>query len=334
MFSFLSPQRLARRSARHPWLTVGLWAVLVAAAVVSVGGMKTIDESNIRGAEYAKADDLLEDLNGETPPEETVVVQGAANVDDPAYRLFVGQLVGRLRATDGVVRVASYYDEGDRSFVSDDGSTTIISVTLSGDVKDAAETVEPLLAAVEESNTDGFSVMTVGDGSLNKEVLEQFEKDLQSAEFIGLPAALIVLLFVFGAAVAAGVPVVMALLSIVVALGVTAFISRYFGVSSLTVNMITMIGLAVGIDYTLFIVERFREERARGIEKLEAIGVASNTASRAVLFSGITVVIALAGMLAVLGAAFVLPRDRSRIVRMPTATWRPLAYVPPIELPG
>ncbi|MEX0749715.1 MAG: MMPL family transporter, partial [Dehalococcoidia bacterium] len=140
---------------------------------------------------------------------------------------------------------------------------------------------------------------------MDKELTAQFESDLQSAEIIGLPAALIVLLFVFGAGVAAGVPVLIALLSIAVAMGVTAVISRFFGVNSLAVNMITMIGLAVGIDYTLFIVERFREERARGIEKLEAIGIASNTASRAVLFSGITVVIALAGMLVVPASTFV-----------------------------
>ncbi len=112
------------------------------------------------------------------------------------------------------------------------------------------------------------------------------------------------LIIVFGAAVAAGLPVILSLLGILISVGLTALRSKFFGIGSIVINMITMIGLAVGIDYTLFIIERFREERAAGRPKVEAIAAAGNTASRAVLFSGITVIIAMSGLLIVPGSEF------------------------------
>ena len=124
----------------------------------------------------------------------------------------------------------------------------------------------------------------LGDGSIDHDITHQLETDLKNGESIGLPAALFVLLLVFGAAVAAGVPVLLGFLGIVVAAGLTGFLSQVIGVDGVVVNMITMIGLAVGIDYTLFIVERTREERAKGLSKIDAIVAAGDTASRAVGF--------------------------------------------------
>jgi RND superfamily putative drug exporter len=307
MWSFLSPPRLARRSARHPWITIGVWAVLVAAAFMSASSMNLNDEQRIWGSESQRAEDTLEELRGPAPATETVVVQSVGvSVDDPRYREFVGQLAAELRGLDGTVEsVDTYYETGDETLVSSDRTKTILPVVITGDQVDAKDTVPPMLEVVESSSRDGFQVLTVGDGSLNREITDQFEKDLASAERIGIPAALLVLLLVFGAAVAAGVPVVLAGLGIALSLGMTAAISRVFGVSSIVTNMITMIGLAVGIDYTLFIIERFREERAKGIEKIEAIVNAGNTASRAVLFSGLTVIIALVGLLIVPASEFV-----------------------------
>jgi len=305
MLSFFSPARHAQRAARHPWITLAVWGVVIAAAVVSATQIRLNDEQRIRGAESEQARQRVEDVRGETPPSETVIVQGAiANVDDAQFRMFAGSLISRIRLTEGVVSADSYYESGDVALVSEDRATLIIPVVLQGDVADAERTVAPLVDVVEESSRDGFSVLVVGDGSLMREVNEVFEQDLQEAETIGLPAALVVLVFVFGAVVAAGIPVVLGLLGIVVAVGVTAILSQVFGINSLTVNMITMIGLAVGIDYTLFTVERFREERARGVAKVDAIVRAGNTASRAVMFSGITVIIALAGLLIVPSSEF------------------------------
>jgi RND superfamily putative drug exporter len=122
---------------------------------------------------------------------------------------------------------------------------------------------------------------------------------MASGESIGIPVALVILLIVFGAAVAAGIPVILALLGILVSVGATAVLSQFLNIDSITINIISMIGLAVGIDYTLFIVERFREERLHGAAKIDAIVASGATASRAVLFSGITVMIALAGLIIV-----------------------------------
>ena len=125
------------------------------------------------------------------------------------------------------------------------------------------------------------------------------EETLAQGELIGIGVALVVLLIVFGAAVAAGLPILVALLSIFVAVGATALVSNAIEMSDFVIFIITMIGLAVGIDYSLFIVQRYREERAAGREKVDAITTAGATASRAVFFSGMAVAIALAGMLIV-----------------------------------
>jgi len=303
MLSFLSPASLARRSARNPWLTVGLWVALVAAAVFSASGMETRDTYKITGTDSYEADRLIEELRGKTPATETVIIQapGGATVDDPAFRAFVAAFTQKARALTGTVTaITNYYEISDERMVSADRRTTILPVEINADSGNAMQRVKPLFKLVQDENEQGeFNVLTVGDGSINHETTRVAEEDLRSGELIGVPVALLVLLFVFGAAVAAGVPIVLGLLGIVLSVGATAAISRVMNVSSVTVNMITMIGLAVGIDYTLFIVERFREERAHGVEKVEAIALAGDTASRAVLFSGITVIIALAGLLIV-----------------------------------
>jgi RND superfamily putative drug exporter len=162
---------------------------------------------------------------------------------------------------------------------------------------EATDHAETYLAAVDGAVPDGFEVLTVGDVSADHTYMAMAEEDLRRGEGIGVPVAILVLIVVFGALVAAGVPLVLAAVAIVVAFGLTALVGRAFDLSFFVTNVITMIGLAVGIDYSLFIVARFREERRRGASKLGAIELAAGTASKAVLFSGCTVVLALTGML-------------------------------------
>jgi RND superfamily putative drug exporter len=307
MLSFLSPERLARGSARHPWLTLAVWAVVIVVGAMAATTIQYKEEWTSSGSESAKARALVDDMRGETVNETVLVRSTGLKVDNPAFRAFTADLVSRIRGLDGTVKSASsYYETGDSSLVSADRTETIIPVALTGSASDAVDTVVPLLRLLEERSASGqgFSVTTAGDGSIARDINHGFERDLANAEILGLPVALVVLLVVFGAAVAASVPVVLGLLGIVLAVGATALISRVFGITSAAVNMITMIGLAVGIDYTLFIVERFREERAKGVAKHEAIAQASRTASRAVLFSGLTVLIALTGLMIVPSSAF------------------------------
>jgi len=305
-FSHFSPPGLARWSARHPWAVVAAWAVLLVAALGATALITFDEEQIIIGSESDVADRRLEDLRGEERPRETIIVasQDGATIDDPVYREYVQSLAGLIRQTEGVAQVATFFETGDQALVSSDGTKTLIAVTLEGSKVDAANTVEPLVSLIEKQETGSVRVLAVGDGSMNREIQHAFEKDLQMAEMIGIPAAMVVLVIVFGAVVAAGVPVLLGLGGILLSVGMTALLSQVLGINSMVVNMITMIGLAVGIDYTLFIVERFREERSRGVEKVDAIVNAGNTASRAVLFSGLTVIIAMASMFVVPATTF------------------------------
>jgi putative drug exporter of the RND superfamily len=298
--------KIARMAARHPWWTLGLWVALVAVAYLAAGTMNLSAMPDTAGTEATKAQDLIDErLRKDTPPEEFIVVESeVATADQQAYGRFVGALVSELRGLDEVENVGSYMD-GAQGLVSEDGHTVLIPVTLTGDEADAAETALPVVDAVDAANgSDGFRVTTVGFGSVEGEMTTLLEETLQQGEMIGIAVALVILLIVFGAAVAAGLPVVLSLLSIFVAVGATALASNAMEMSNFVVFIITMIGLAVGIDYSLFIVQRFREERGRGREKIDAIAVAGATASRTVFFSGMAVAIALAGMLIMPDATF------------------------------
>jgi putative drug exporter of the RND superfamily len=145
-----------------------------------------------------------------------------------------------------------------------------------------------------------FEVAITGKHVLDNDFGTLSQDDLKSGELqFGLPAALVILVLVFGAAVAGLVPLLMAILSIAVGLGLVAVLSHFAGLSVFIVNMLTGMGLALGVDYSLFVVSRYREERGRGRSKEEAIAAAGATASRAVLFSGTAFVVALFGMLMV-----------------------------------
>jgi RND superfamily putative drug exporter len=309
MKSILSPERLARTSARRPWLVVGIWIALVVFGFMLAQQMNLTDQSSSTNTESERAQDLLEErLRGPQPGVETVIIQSeGSTVDDPAFRAYAESLVADLRGLpESVASAANYYESGDEALVSNDRSILLIPVTLQGRIEDAMDTAEPVMVLVEEraASEQEFTTLIAGDGSIGHTWMDTAEEDLLAGEMIGIPVAIIILVLVFGAAVAAGVPLLIALMSIAVAMGLTAGISQVFELSTIVTNMITMIGLAVGIDYTLFVVERYREERAAGRSKLDAIATASSTAGRAVLFSGLTVIIALAGLMIVPATEF------------------------------
>ena len=178
--------------------------------------------------------------------------------------------------------------------------TTFMTVVMAGDYVEAVKNVEHVLDVVEEANgTDGFRALTVGKASIAYEQNELAEKDLRQGERIGIPVALVILVVLFGTLAAVLMPIGLSIVGIIVALGITALIGQTFDLVFFVTLMIVMIGLAVGIDYSILIISRLRDERARGRDKLEAIERSGATAGRTVLFSGLTVVIALVGMLIV-----------------------------------
>jgi RND superfamily putative drug exporter len=311
--SVLSTAGLARLSARRPWSVVGVWLVILLLAIfstaTSLSDALTTDSNFLNNPESVRGFDRLKEGFGQKDPlTETVIVTSTdKTVDDPAFQQVVVETTAALRGLTGLVNTAptatyNYYEAKAASpataeqLVSKDRKTTVIPVTLLGEVDAASDRADEFRTTVKAHATGEIETLTVGDISIGDEFNTIAEEDLQKAEVLGIPAALIILVVVFGALVAAGIPVILALFSIAVAFGLTAFIGHFVDLSFFITNMITMIGLAVGIDYALFIVERYREERRRGRPKQEAIEIAGGTASKAVLFSGMTVVFALFGL--------------------------------------
>ncbi len=312
MSSRLSTAGLAGICARHPWRTFVVWIVILALAVVAASGLGdalTFEGSFTSRPESVRGDDLLtERLRGGEDEAliETVIVHSDTvnvTVDDVAFQEIVERTAADLRAMPEIVAdVTTYYDvEAARAptaagLVSADRRTMLLPVTLVGDVDEAAAHAQAYRDAVRAQSGGAFEVLTVGDISVGEEFSRLGEEDLVRGETFGLAAALVVLVFVFGALIAASIPVVLSIVAIIVAVGLTALVGRVMDLSFFVLNMITMIGLAVGIDYALFIVSRYREERRHGSPKQEAIEIAGGTASKAVFFSGATVVLGLLGM--------------------------------------
>jgi uncharacterized membrane protein YdfJ with MMPL/SSD domain len=295
-----STERLARACSSRPWLTIGAWlAAIVVGLVLAVAflpGNLTTNGYVTNNPDSRRAEQLFQRLPSDpNAVDEIVVVRSERlTVDQPAYRAFVSRLLAEGAATGVVYRARTYYDTRDRALVSADRHATVVELQRQADV-------DRLLGVVERANgRDGFRVVMTGDGTLDHDFNELSQHDLKSGELaIGLPAALVVLLLVFGAVVAGLVPLLMAIVAIVVALGLVSILAESFTLSVFVVNMLTGMGLALGIDYSLFILSRYREERARGLDQHDAIAAAGATSSRAVLFSGSVFVVALTGMLLV-----------------------------------
>jgi uncharacterized membrane protein YdfJ with MMPL/SSD domain len=298
-------ERLARHAALHPKRMLGVWAVIF---VLSVGAIGALLPSSITTDAYVTNDPEsergYEAIARHLPPSgddvNEVVLFRAPGRDvttDGAVRTEVERLAAALQATGRTRRVTTYYDTQDRGLLSPDRDATVLPLAMG---PDAEEGIEDVLRVVEDADRGAYEVVITGEFTADNDFLELSNKDLKEGElFFGLPAALVVLLFVFGAVVASFVPILLAIVAIVFALGLVALAGQVWEVSFFVVNMLTGMGLALGVDYALFIVSRFREERARGIEKVEAIAATGRTASRAVLFSGSAFVIALTGMLLV-----------------------------------
>ena len=306
MMSRLSTRSLASSSARHPWRTVLVWVGIIAVAIGLNGaflqdGLTTEfafsnDPESSRGARL-----LVDRLRGPRPINEIIVVRSSElTIDDEAFRATVTGLFDDVLALgpDVVAGGVNYYQFRLPDFVSDDRRTTIIPFVMAGTLDDANENIEDLFALVDEADaSEAFDVYLVGEASVALETNELTFKDIEQGERVGVPIALLILLVLFGAVLAAFIPLLLAVLAIVMALGATAFVGFFVDLSFFVTLIITMIGLAVGIDYSLIVVSRFREEMGRGRSKLEAIERAGATANRTVFFSGLTVVFALAGLL-------------------------------------
>ena len=303
----MSPESIARGSARRPWLTIGIWVVVFVVGVfLQITLLKDGETTKfvfVNNPESKRGLDLLEDrLRGPTGTNEIVIVESASiDVDNPAFQKVVEDISAGLAALGPeVIRpptLTNYYQSRVPFLVSKDRRTTLIPFTMAGDFDDASENIEQVVEVVDAAKgSSDLRILLTGQAAFGFDQREMGQKDLLTGEMFGAPIALLILILVLGALVAALLPMVIAIFSIVFALGIAALIGQAFQLSFFVENIVFMIGLAVGIDYSLFVVARYREERARGHEKAEAIARTGATANRTVLFSGMTVVLALIGM--------------------------------------
>jgi uncharacterized membrane protein YdfJ with MMPL/SSD domain len=298
-----TPRNLAARagrwSAQHRKKAIFGWLAFVIAAVFIGGsvGTKTLGDSDFGIGESGRADDAIAEHFPEKGSE-SVLVQSrdGARTDDRGFRSVVDEVVARLERTRNVQNVSSPYARDNAGQLSEDGRSALVTFELPGDKPE--DKVDPSLDAVSSiaAAHPSFRVEQFGDGSADKALSKAFEDDFRKAEMTSLPITLVILVLAFGALLAAFVPLLLAVTAVAAAIGLLGPISQIWPVDESISSVVLLIGLAVGVDYSMFYLRREREERARGRSEEAALEAAAATSGRAVLVSGITVIAAMAGM--------------------------------------
>ncbi|MBO1414770.1 MMPL family transporter [Streptomyces sp. FH025] len=292
---------MGRWSARHRWAAVLLWLLFVAVAVTAGGATEQAGltaQEQVNG-EAQRAQRILDQAGFALPARESVFVHSdSATADDPAFKTVVDETVAALSRTAGVTDVGSPLGPGAGGPVSADRHSALVLFSVTGDAATAKERVSPALATVDtaaHAHPD-FRIAEFGEGSFAKAYDDKLAKDYTGAETLSFPITLAILLIAFGALVAATLPLVLALTSLVAAGGAVTLTSHLAHVDANGTAVMGLVGIAVGVDYSLFYIRRVREERALGRSGRDAVEVAAATSGRAVLVSGLAVIAALAGM--------------------------------------
>jgi uncharacterized membrane protein YdfJ with MMPL/SSD domain len=295
------PARMGRWSANHWKTAVFGWIAFVVAALFmgQLVGTKNIEHSDVGQSQRAYR--ILKDAGFQSDPQtEIVLVQSRTlTAAGPAFRAVVHDVVGAVRTFKTIENLRSPYDTGRADQISRDGHTALVEFDMKGTNDAATMRIDALTATVAKVATahPGFYVGEAGSISSGKALNATFNKQLASAGERSIPLTLIILLLVFGAIVAAGVPLLLALSAVAGTLGLIALPSHLVPMDQNVSAVLLLVGLAVGVDYSLFYLKREREERAAGKSHRAALEAAAATSGRSVLISGVTVMIAMAGML-------------------------------------
>ncbi|MFJ2697934.1 MMPL family transporter [Streptomyces rochei] len=288
-------------SARHRWAAVGIWVlfVVLAMGLGSAAGRVNVKDSDQLGGETHTAAKIIEDAGIEEPAGETVLIQakdGTTRATDAEFRAAVTAVMAAVEKTGEVTGVASPYDT---KTISEDGRSALVQFDMRGESDTAGERVEPVLEAVEgvQEEHETLRIEEIGGASMMKTFDDAFGDDFKKAEYSAVPVALGILLVAFGALVAALVPVALAITAIIATMGLMALVSHFQPMSETANSVMLLVGLAVGVDYCLFYLRREREERAAGRDARTALSIAAATSGRAIVVSGVTVCVAMAGML-------------------------------------
>jgi RND superfamily putative drug exporter len=327
---------MGRWSADH-WKTATFgWLVFVVVAFGLGGlvGTRNIDQ-NAGPGESGRMNGILE-AGFKQPATERVLIQSRSDTtSEAAFHAAIADVVARVSRVAVVRDVRSPLAPGNQALISSDGRSALVELTIRGEKEDAVDKVDPILAGVAaaQSAHPGFTIGAFGDASAEKAVTASYEDDLGKAGTLSLPITLLVLVLTFGSLVAAGLPLLLALTAVFATFGLVAVSSVFLPVALQAPAMVLLIGLAVGVDYSMFYLKRERQERAAGRSPRQALDVAAATSGRSVLISGLTVIVAMAGMfltgdatfaslalatilvvaVAVLGSLTVLPALLSRL---------------------
>jgi len=329
--------RMGRWSASH-WKTATFgWLafVVVAFALGGMVGTKTIDPNTSGPGESGRVDRIL-DAGFKQPAGESVLIQsGSLRASDPAFTAAVEDVVAGLSQLEAVQNVRSPLDPANAGQIAENGRAALVEFEIRGDADDAVDKIDPVLdrvAAVQQAHPQLF-VGEFGDASASHALDTAFAEDLERAGLFSLPITLLILVIAFGALVAAGIPLLLALTAVFATFGLVALPSHLLPVAPEASALVLLIGLAVGVDYSMFYLKREREERAAGRSERAALEAAAATSGRSVLVSGLTVMVAMAGLfltgdatfasfglatmivvaVAVLGSLTVLPALLSRL---------------------
>jgi RND superfamily putative drug exporter len=294
---------MGRWSAAHWKTAVFGWLafVIAALAIGQMVGMKQIDQQNATVGQSHRADELLRQAGFQSDPQtEIVLVQSQTRTaNNPVFRAVVNDVVRAVQPSSAIENLISPYAQGAEGQISADRHSAMIQWRMKGDNKTATKRIGALTsatAAVAKAHPD-FYVGEAGSISSGKALNDAFTSQLAKAGERSIPLTLVILLLVFGALVAAGVPLLLALSAVAGTIGLVALPSHLVPMDPNVSAVLLLVGLAVGVDYSLFYLKREREERAAGKSARAALEAAAATSGRSVLISGFTVMVAMAGML-------------------------------------
>jgi RND superfamily putative drug exporter len=308
-------EALARLVTSYPRRIVGLWLALAVLALpfsLRAPGTMTADTGGVENSRAAFVRDLVEEnFAGQDAYNLLLVIDGGSSlgVGDPGFETAYERIYSRLTASGLVAGILDYRQPGALTLQSGDGRYAVAVLGLSAKSDELAKEAVGLIRAINKEVLEGTpgatpAVYVTGVSAVVKDMEDLTESDTRRAEVIGLPLSLIILLIAFGAAVAASIPILVGVLAITLTMAVLFVVGQFVTVSIFATSVVTMLGLATGIDYALLMVGRFREElkghgtnSTKGPSAQEAAIITTQTAGRAVAFSGLTVMIALCALL-------------------------------------
>jgi len=298
------PRNLAARagawSAAHRRKAIWGWLAFVIAAFAIGGavGTKTLQQDQLGVGESGRADRTIQGAFPRSADELILVQSDTETATDPGFRAAVADVQRRLEKVPYTQEFESPYAPRNSGQISADRHSALLRFKIAGDDTQSGDRVGAALAAVSaaQAANPGFTVAESGDASVNKQINDSISDDFKRALLTSLPITLLILLIAFGALVAAGVPLLLALTAVVATIGLMGPISHINGVDTSVNEVILLIGLAVGVDYSMFYLRREREERESGRSESASLAAAAATSGRAVMISGFTVMVAMAGM--------------------------------------